>query len=112
MISPETTDLGVRVELVTDRDTWNRFVESRSTGNITQTYEWGELGHARDGGCLRLGAFRGGELAGAMLLIVEREPLIRRPYFYVPRGPVVDDPNGPPLDAPCARAAQEPNLGG
>jgi peptidoglycan pentaglycine glycine transferase (the first glycine) len=107
MISPETTDLGVRVELVTDRDMWNRFVESRSTGNITQTYEWGELGHARDGGCLRLGAFMGGELAGAMLLIVERAPLIRRPYFYVPRGPVVDDPNGPALEALCARTAQE-----
>src|SRR5260221_1874107 len=107
MISPETTDLGVRVELVTDRDMWNRFVESRSTGNITQTYEWGELGHARDGGCLRLGAFMGGELAGAMLLIVERAPLIRRPYFYLPRGPVVDEPNRPALEALCARAEVE-----
>jgi len=107
MILPETTEMGMQVELVTDRGVWNRFVESRLTGNITQTYEWGELGHARDGGCLRLGVFMGGELVGAMLLIAERAPLIRRPYFYVPRGPVVDDPNGPALEALCARAEVE-----
>ncbi len=106
-LSTDMGEMAVQVELLTDRDLWNRFVESRPTGNITQTYEWGELGHARDGGCLRLGAFMGGELVGAMLLIVERAPLIRRLYFYVPRGPVVDDPNGPALEALCARAEQE-----
>jgi lipid II:glycine glycyltransferase (peptidoglycan interpeptide bridge formation enzyme) len=105
--TPGMIDAAVRVEMVTDREQWNRFVESRPTGNITQTYEWGELGHARDGGCLRLGAFMGGELVGAMLIIVERAPAIGRPYFYVPRGPVVDEPNGPALEALCRRAEAE-----
>ncbi|HEX6817433.1 MAG TPA: peptidoglycan bridge formation glycyltransferase FemA/FemB family protein, partial [Ktedonobacterales bacterium] len=105
--TPQTARTTVRVELVDDRDAWNRFVEARPTGNITQTYEWGELGHAADGGCLRLGAYANGELVGAMLIIIERAPVLRRPYFYVPRGPVVDDPNGLALAALCQRAAQE-----
>jgi lipid II:glycine glycyltransferase (peptidoglycan interpeptide bridge formation enzyme) len=98
---------GMRVEIVTDRERWNRFVEARPSGNITQTYEWGELGHALEGGCLRLGAFEGEELRGAMLIVVERAPLLRKPYFYVPRGPVVDDPGGPAFAALCARAEAE-----
>jgi lipid II:glycine glycyltransferase (peptidoglycan interpeptide bridge formation enzyme) len=98
---------GMRVEIVTDRERWNRFVEARPTGNITQTYEWGELGHALQGGCLRLGAFDGDELRGAMLIVVEQAPLLRKPYFYVPRGPVVDDPSAPALSALCARAEEE-----
>ncbi len=40
-----------RVEIVTDRAAWNTFVESQTTGNITQTYEWADLGHARGWQC-------------------------------------------------------------
>ena len=105
--TPQTMPSTIQVEVVTDREAWNRFVEARPTGNITQTFEWGELGHADEGGCLRLGAYANGNLVGAMLVIIERAPLLRRPYFYVPRGPVVDDPTGPALAALCSRAAEE-----
>ncbi len=97
----------MQVEVITDREQWNRFVESRPTGNVTQTFEWGELGHHLGGDVLRLGALENGELRGAMLVIVGRAPLLRRPYLYVPRGPVVDDPAAPALAALVARAGQE-----
>ncbi len=48
-----------RLRLITDRDAWNRFVEARPTGNITQTFEWGELGARCGRRCLRLGASAG-----------------------------------------------------
>jgi peptidoglycan pentaglycine glycine transferase (the first glycine) len=97
----------MRVEIITDRDRWNRFVEACPTGNVTQTYEWGELRDALGGDVLRLGALEDGELRGAMLCVIARAPVLRRPYLYVPRGPVVDDPGGPALSALVARASEE-----
>ena len=44
----------MQVEIITDRERWNRFVEAQPTGNITQTYEWGELPDALGGDALRL----------------------------------------------------------
>ena len=80
----------MRVEIITDPEQWNRFVEASPTGNITQTYEWGELRDALGGDVLRLGALENGELRGAMLVVVGRAPVLRRPYLYAPRGPVVN----------------------
>jgi len=97
----------MQVEIVTDRERWNHFVESCPTGNVTQTFEWGELGDALGGDVLRLGAVEDGELRGAMVCIAGRAPVLRRPYLYVPRGPVVDDPDGPALAALVARAGEE-----
>ena len=97
----------MQVEIIRDRDQWNAFVEAQPTGNITQTYEWGELGGHLGGETLRLGALEGGVLHGAMLVIVERAPLLRRPYLYVPRGPVIEVPSSPALQALCVYAEQE-----
>jgi lipid II:glycine glycyltransferase (peptidoglycan interpeptide bridge formation enzyme) len=97
----------MQVEIVSDRDQWNRFVEASPAGNITQTFEWGELRDALGGDVLRLGALEHGELLGTMLVVVGRAPLLRRPYLYVPRGPVVDDPHGPALAALCAEAERQ-----
>jgi lipid II:glycine glycyltransferase (peptidoglycan interpeptide bridge formation enzyme) len=97
----------MQVEIIADRDRWNRFVEGCPTGNITQTYEWGELRDALGGDVLRLGAVEDGELRGAMLVVVARAPVLRRPYLYVPRGPVVADPVSPALSALIARAGEE-----
>ena len=73
-----------RVEIVNDRAAWNAFVESQATGNITQTYEWADLGHAAGGNALRLGAYVDDELRGAMLIVVEQAPLLRRPVLLRP----------------------------
>ncbi|MDE3230631.1 MAG: peptidoglycan bridge formation glycyltransferase FemA/FemB family protein, partial [Chloroflexota bacterium] len=89
----------MRVEIIADREQWNRFVESQATGNITQTWEWAELGGRLGSRALRLGALEDGELRAALLLIVERAPVVGQPYFYAPRGPVCDDPDSPALAA-------------
>jgi peptidoglycan pentaglycine glycine transferase (the first glycine) len=97
----------MHVEIVTDPERWNRFVEASPTGNITQTFEWGELRDALGGDVLRLGAFENGDLHGAMLVVVGRAPVLRRPYLYAPRGPVVNDPGDGALAALCAEAARQ-----
>ena len=90
----------MRVENIADREQWNRFVEAQPSSNVTQTYEWGELGHHLASDVLRLGAVaEDGELHGAMLVLVSQAPVLRRPYLYVPRGPVVADPTSPALAA-------------
>lgn len=97
----------MHVEIITDAERWNRFVEAQPTGNVTQTYEWGELPDALGGDPLRLGAVEDGALVGAMLAGVAVAPGLRRPYLYVPRGPVAADPASPALAALVARADEE-----
>src|SRR5689334_5367702 len=97
----------MHVEIINDREQWNTFVEACPTGNITQTWEWAELGQHLGSAALRLGALESGALVGAMLAIVERAPVLRRPYLYVPRGPVVSDPASPALAALVAAGRQQ-----
>src|SRR5262249_32630606 len=97
----------MQVEIMSDRDQWNRFVEACPTGNITQTFEWGQLGDHLGSGALRLGALENGALVGAMLVIAEQAPLLHRPYLYAPRGPVVADAASPALGALVAAAERE-----
>jgi lipid II:glycine glycyltransferase (peptidoglycan interpeptide bridge formation enzyme) len=89
----------MQVRVITDREQWNRFVESAATGYITQTYEWGELGNHLGDEMVRLGALEGDELRGAMVVMIARMAPLGRRYLYVPRGPVVDDPDAPALAA-------------
>ncbi len=89
----------MQVEVIADREQWNRFVESQATGNITQTWEWAELGGRLGSRALRLGAVEDGELRAALLVIVEKAPVVGQPYLYAPRGPVCDDPTSPALTA-------------
>ncbi|HEV7126395.1 MAG TPA: peptidoglycan bridge formation glycyltransferase FemA/FemB family protein [Ktedonobacterales bacterium] len=94
----------MQVRVSTDRDQWNRFVEAAATGYITQTYEWGDLSAHLGDAIVRLGAFDGDELRGAMIVLVSRMPPLGLRYLYVPRGPVVDDPASPALPALLAEA--------
>src|SRR5262249_47433708 len=96
----------MQVEIITDRERWNRFVEACPTANITQTFEWAEWGDHLGTAPVRLGAVEHGELVGAMLLIAEQAPLLRRPYLYAPRGPVVSDPSSAALGALVAAAGR------
>lgn len=89
----------MQVQVIVDREQWNRFVESAATGYITQTYEWGELSEHLGDEFVRLGALQDGGLRGVMLVNVARMPPLGRRYLYVPRGPVVDDPDSPALAA-------------
>jgi lipid II:glycine glycyltransferase (peptidoglycan interpeptide bridge formation enzyme) len=96
--------LEMQVRVITDREQWNRFVEAAATGYITQTYEWGELGDHLGDEIVRLGALEGDELRGVMVVVIARMAPLNRRYLYVPRGPVVDDPDAPALAALVAEA--------
>ncbi len=88
---------------------WNALVEESATGNVTQTWEWGELRNL--GPMHRLAvADTDGHYLAAMLMVEDRAPVIQRPYLYAPRGPVCADPAGPALPLlweAAARLARE-----
>jgi peptidoglycan pentaglycine glycine transferase (the first glycine) len=94
----------MQVQVINDREQWNRFVEAAATGYITQTYEWGDLGDHLGEQLVRLGALEAGELRAVMIVLVAKMAPLGRRYLYVPRGPVVDDPDSPALAALLAEA--------
>ena len=84
--------------IITDRQQWNDFVASSPCCNITQSYEWGELAPHLGAEAMRVGVVDDdGRMCAAMLILVTRAPLLRRNYFYAPRGPVINDPDSPAL---------------
>ena len=88
----------MQARIITDRQQWNDFVASSVCCNITQSYEWGELAPHMGAEAMRVGVVdEQGQLRAAMLILVSRAPLLRRNYFYAPRGPVIDDPASPAL---------------
>lgn len=88
----------MEARIITDRQQWNDFVSASECCNITQSYEWGELGPHLGAQTMRIGVVDDeGKLCAAMLMLIARAPIIRRPYFYAVRGPVIDDPSSPAL---------------
>jgi peptidoglycan pentaglycine glycine transferase (the first glycine) len=88
----------MKARIITDRKLWNNFVEKSLHCNLTQTYEWGELMHELRSEALHIGVVdEEGQLCAVMLLLILKLPLLRIPYFYAPRGPVIDDPASPAM---------------
>ncbi len=84
--------------IITDRQQWNDFVAASVCCNITQSYEWGELAPHLGAEAMRAGVIDDeGHLCAVMLVLITRAPVLRRVYFYAPRGPVIDDPTSPAL---------------
>src|SRR5712692_4614313 len=88
----------MQARIITDRQQWNDFVAASPCCNITQSYEWGDLAPHLGAEPLRAGVVDDdGKLLAAMLVLITRAPVLRRNYFYAPRGPVIDDPASPAL---------------
>jgi len=88
----------MEARIITDRQQWNDFVTASACCNITQSYEWGELGPHLGAQTMRVGVLDDdGKLCAAMLFLIVRAPIIHRLYFYAVRGPVIDDPSSPAL---------------
>src|SRR5579872_3141262 len=88
----------MQAQIITDRQQWNDFVAQSHCCNITQSYEWGELAPHIGAEALRAGVLDDdGQLCAAMLTLISPIPVLRRLYFYAPRGPVLDDPSSPAL---------------
>ncbi len=88
----------MEARIITDRQQWNDFVAESVCCNITQSYEWGELAPHLDAEAMRVGVVDDtGKLCAAMLILIVRAPVLRKSYFYVPRGPIIDDPDSPAM---------------
>src|SRR5215472_1689646 len=88
----------MEAQIITDRQLWNDFVEKSIHCNLTQTYEWGEVMQELHSGALHIGVTdEEGHLHAVMLVLISQLPLLRIPYFYAPRGPVIDDPTSPAM---------------
>ncbi|GHO83638.1 peptidoglycan bridge formation glycyltransferase FemA/FemB family protein [Dictyobacter formicarum] len=88
----------MKAQIITDRQQWNDFVAASELCNLTQTYEWGELMSNRRADSLHVGVVKDdGSLCAVMLVLVATVPVLRVPYFYAPRGPIVEDPASPAM---------------
>src|SRR5258707_12461653 len=98
----------MEARIITDCRQWNDFVAASVCCNITQSYEWGELAPHLGAAALRVGVVdEHGQLCAAMLLLITRSPVLRRPYFYPARGPVIDDHNAPAMTVLLAFVNEE-----
>ena len=88
----------MRAQIITDRQQWNDFVAASELCNLTQTYEWGELMSKRHSDSLHVGVVKDdGSLCAGMLVLVSNLPVLHVPYFYAPRGPIIEDPASPAM---------------
>src|SRR5260370_14714663 len=94
----EDRNMNLKACIITNRHRWNEFVAESSYGNITQSYEWGELASYVGAKPLHLGVVdHQGKLCAAMEVPVSSLPMLRTHYLYVPRGPIIDDPSSPAM---------------
>ncbi len=76
-----------------DRDRFNDYVARFETGDLLQSYEWGDL-KARSGWKpLRVVAEHNGEIVASASLLRRSIPHTKRCIMYAPRGPVLDTRN-------------------
>lgn len=88
----------MKAQFITDRELWNEFVEKSLHCNVTQTYEWGKLMQSLHTETLHIGVIdEEGQLCAVILLLISKLPVLRIPYFYAPRGPVIDNPTSPAM---------------
>lgn len=86
----------MEARFITDKQQWNDFVAKSPYGNITQTFEWGELSKNVGSHFFRVGVVDDqNNLCAVMLVLVVKAPILHNSFFYVPRGPIVDDPRSP-----------------
>ncbi|GCE10991.1 lipid II:glycine glycyltransferase FemX [Tengunoibacter tsumagoiensis] len=89
----------MEARIITDQQQWDEYVASSVCCNVTQSYEWGELAsHLGSEEALRIGVVdEAGHLCAGILILITRAPLLRQPYFYAPRGPIINDPDSPAM---------------
>ncbi len=78
------------VQLLKEEGEIDKLVSSQLRSQFLQSWAWGEFQKAAGRSVLRLGFFIGGRMAGLATVFIHRMPL-GQSYWYVPRGPVVDE---------------------
>ncbi len=88
-ISPETALVVRELSGPADHAAWNAFVGRVPEGDVLQSWEWGGV-KSPDWTPIRLGLYRDESLVGGAALLRRKLPLVG-PFFYAPRGPLLED---------------------
>jgi lipid II:glycine glycyltransferase (peptidoglycan interpeptide bridge formation enzyme) len=80
----------VREFFENDREQWDKFVGWFPTGDLLQSFAWGDLKQTGGWTPIRLAAEQDGEIVGAVSILKRRLPRLNKCIFYAPRGPVCD----------------------
>lgn len=84
----------IREFLSNDKEKWNKFIAASPTGDLLQSFEWGELKKRSSGWePIRLAVVDNGIISGAISILKRRLPRMNKCIFYAPRGPVCDFQN-------------------
>lgn len=75
---------------ISEKEKFNKFIESSPKGHVLQTWEWGDLKAKTGWMPLRLLVEQDGVPAGAISILKRRIPVLNKYIFYAPRGPVLD----------------------
>jgi lipid II:glycine glycyltransferase (peptidoglycan interpeptide bridge formation enzyme) len=74
-----------------DRDAFDAYVASSPTGDLLQSWEWGEIKQTNGWEPIRYVAEEGGRIVAAVSVLRRRPFPFGPPLLYAPRGPVFDD---------------------
>ncbi len=84
----------MEIREITSREKQDAFVGSQPQSQFLQSWRWGEFQRTQQNRVLRLGCISVGRIVGLAQVIEQRLPL-RKKYWYLPRGPIVDLQLGP-----------------
>lgn len=77
-----------------EKGVWNEFVAYAPTGDLLQSFEWGDLKKTSGGWVpIRIAAFDNNKIVGAISILKRSIPHTGKSIFYAPRGPVCDFSN-------------------
>ncbi len=85
-----TNNLDFQIISEQDKDKFNAFIAAFPTGDLMQSYEWGELKAKSGWKPIRVMARRGDQVVAAASLLRRDIPRTGRCIIYAPRGPVWD----------------------
>jgi len=80
------------IRQIQDQHAWDAFVASRERSQFLQSWAWGEFQHKNGRQIFRYGFFNGSELNG-VALVIEMPLPFGQTYWFVPRGPVIENAN-------------------
>lgn len=80
--------MSLSVRIVTDKNTWDRFVSAQVYTPFVQAWNYGEFNEAMGDKMFPIGIFEGDNMVGACLAI--RIKARRGDYLYCPYGPLLD----------------------